>query len=197
MGAKFTVSDLRQFEYCQRVVYFTHCMGLSRRRPATYKMQEGKLAHEAVAELEERRSLRNYGLAEGERRFNVPLYSEQLEISGLLDMLIITEDEAIPVEFKSSFNSEVGQNHKIQLGAYSVLIEELWQVPVSRSFIYFIPLKEVVTVPITGNLKSFTLQRLEAVKTMIEREALPDATKYAGRCTDCEFRNFCPDVWYS
>ncbi|MBM4463865.1 MAG: DUF911 domain-containing protein [Chloroflexi bacterium] len=57
-----TVSDVKQFAYCPRVVYFTYA--LPRRRPTTYKMKEGKIEHEHVAELEERRSLRAYGLAE-------------------------------------------------------------------------------------------------------------------------------------
>ena len=38
-------------------------------------MQEGKLQHERVEDLEERRSLRAYGLSEGEREFALLLYA--------------------------------------------------------------------------------------------------------------------------
>ncbi len=195
MTIQLTVSDLRQYEYCPRIVYFTHCLGLARRRPTTYKMAEGSLEHERVVELEERRSLRSYGLEDGERFFDIRLFSETLKLSGLLDMLIVTKVEAIPVEFKNSSQPVVGANHRIQLGAYALLIEERWQVPVKRAFVHFIPVKTSREVVIDVTLKKRTLSQLELVRDMIEHEALPDATGARGRCVDCEFRNFCPDVW--
>src|SRR5437868_15412178 len=104
MTISLTVSDLRQYEYCARIPYFTHVLGLRRKRPTTYKMEEGRLEHQHVSELEERRSLRSYGLTKGERRFNVNLTSITLQVTGVLDMLILTEDEAIPVEFKNDLH---------------------------------------------------------------------------------------------
>ncbi|MEI7556917.1 CRISPR-associated protein Cas4 [Candidatus Chlorohelix sp.] len=195
MKFTITVSDLRQFEYCQRIVYFSYCLGLSRRRPTTYKMEEGSLLHEQVAELEERRSLHSYGLQEGERHFDVRLRSEKLGLSGLLDMLIITSKEAIPVEFKNSSSAEVGANHKAQLAAYALLIEEQRGVSVSRSFIHFIPARQSIEVILEQHHKSAVLLNLERIRHMVERENMPEATLAHGRCTDCEFRNFCPDVW--
>ena len=64
------------------------------------EMVEGKLQHERVEELERRRSLRAYGLADGERVFDVRLASERLGMVGTLDMAIVRRHEVIPVEFK-------------------------------------------------------------------------------------------------
>jgi len=105
-----TVSDVKQYPYCPRIVYYTYLLPL-RARPITYKMAEGKLEHERTTELEERRSLRAYGLAEGVRHFDVALSSQRLGMSGRLDMVIETPAEVIPVDFKNS-EGKVGLNHK-------------------------------------------------------------------------------------
>jgi len=90
--------DLRQYVYCPRVVYYRYCVPV--RPPPTYKMIEGKLQHERVEDLEHRRTLRAYGLADGERVFHVPLTSDRLGLSGILDMVVVRRHEVIPVEFK-------------------------------------------------------------------------------------------------
>ncbi len=195
MTIQLTVSDLRQYEYCARIPYFTHVLGMRRIRPTTYKMQEGLLEHERVAELEERRSLRSYGLDSGQRLFNVSLYSAALGVNGLLDMVILAEDEAIPVEFKNSLYNQLWSNHQMQLAAYALLIEERWQLPVNRAFVHFIPTKQSSELILSEVVKAKLRQRLSDLQTMIEREYLPEATTARGRCTDCEFRNFCPDIW--
>jgi CRISPR-associated exonuclease Cas4 len=195
MALQLTVSDLRQYEYCARIPYFTHVFGMNRKRPVTYKMQEGGLEHEHVTELEERRSLRSYGLQTGERRFDVYLTSEHLGLTGRLDMLIVTENEAIPVEFKNDLYNRVGENHLLQLAAYSLIIEEQLELPVRRAFVHFIPTKQSREVPLSTPLKDKTHSRLSQLRRMIERESHPDATPVKGRCIDCEFRNFCLDVW--
>lgn len=183
-----TVSDVKQFVYCPRVVYFTY--SLPQRRPTTYKMHEGKLEHEHVAELEERRSLKAYGLAEGERQFNVALYSDRLGLSGKLDMVILVPGEVIPVDFKNS-GAGVGLNHKYQLTAYALLVEDRWRKPVRRSFIYLVPLKKAHEVVITPNMRLFVRRTLDRIRDMISGEYLPPATRQKSRCRDCEFKNFC------
>ncbi len=195
MTINITVSDLRQFEYCARIPYFTHVLGLARVRPVTYKMREGLAEHERVRELEERRSLRSYGLKEGERHFEVRLVSEALQLSGRLDLLVVSGAEALVVEYKNDLHNRIGTNHRLQLAAYALMVEEQWKLPVRRAFLHFIPTKKSFEVPLTANLKDLLRQRLVALKGMVEHEVLPDATAVRGRCVDCEFSNLCPDVW--
>ena len=50
------VIDLKQYEYCPRIVYYEYCLpGV---RPTTYKMAAGIAAQDRVNTLEERRGLR-------------------------------------------------------------------------------------------------------------------------------------------
>ncbi len=188
MVVTLTVSDIKQFAYCPRVVYFTY--GLPQRRPTTYKMEEGKLEHDHVSELEERRSLKAYGLTGGEREFNVSLFSSRLGLSGKLDMVIKAGGEVIPVDFKNT-GGGVGLNHKYQLTAYALLAEDRWDRPVRRAFVYLIPPKKAEEIVITPNMRLHTRGIMSAIREMLDKEAIPAATRQKSRCVDCEFRNFC------
>ncbi len=188
---KLTVSDVKQYFYCPRVVFYTYC--LHTKRPTTYKMKEGSLEHEAVAEKEKRRSLKTYGLKEGERQFNINLYSQRLALSGKLDMVIISGNEIIPVDFKNTSGS-AGLNHKYQLTGYALLCEEKWNKPVRRGFVYLVPQKKAQEVLLTDNMRLFFKQTLTKIREMIEKESLPAPAKWKVYCTDCEFLNFCNDI---
>lgn len=186
------VSDVRQHVYCPRIPFFR--LGMRLPRPTTYKMQEGKLAHEDTEALEQRRSLRAYGLQEGERLFNLSIYSERLALSGRLDMLIQTRHELIPVEFKNS-EGRLGLNHKYQLAAYALLVEERFRRSVRRAFVYFILAKRAQEVLVTSAMRAYTHRVLAEIREAVARERLPEGTRHLGRCRECEFLNFCNDRW--
>ena len=86
----FRVTDLKQFVYCARIVYYTYCLPLL--RPVTFKMVAGVEAHDRAEGLEQRRSLRAYGLTSGRRYFDVVLESEALWLRGKVDMVVVRED---------------------------------------------------------------------------------------------------------
>lgn len=186
-----TVTDIKQWLYCPRVLFYTYCLPVPRR--PTFKMQNGREEHERTTDLEERRSLRAYGLLQGERLFRVALSSPRLALSGHLDMLIVTENEAIPVEFKSTRRAP-GRNHRHQLAAYALLIEEEWRKPVWRAFFYLIPSRRASPVEIDPAEKQRVLRAVEDIRAMVAGERMPAPTRQHGRCVDCEYRLYCADV---
>ena len=186
-----TVTDVKQLGYCARIVYYGHLLG--GRRPATFKMDEGIRAHVEETRREARRSLRAYGLDEGKRQFDVSLRSERLGLAGRLDMVIEGKGEVIPVDFKHG-TAQPGRNHRYQLTAYALLVEEIWKRPVRRGFISLIPLKQAVCRPITATMREEVLRTIARVRQMIAREQVPPPTRMRGRCRDCEFRRWCNDL---
>ncbi|HZU05391.1 MAG TPA: CRISPR-associated protein Cas4 [Chloroflexota bacterium] len=188
-----TVSDVRQHVYCPRIPYFRLGLRLAH-RPTTYKMQEGRLAHEATEGREHRRSLRAYGLGAGERQFNVLLASERLGLSGKVDMVIVCPDEVVPVEFKNS-TARLGLNHRYQLTAYALLAEERYQRPARRAFVYFIPTKHAQEVGITPAMRAYTKRVLADIRRAVGDERMPEGTRVLGRCRECEFLVLCNDRW--
>ena len=183
-----TVTDLRQYTYCPRVVYY---MGMLP-RPLTGKMREGHKAHQDEEDRERRRSLRPYHLKGGERQYGVRLEDRALGLRAMLDMLVITADEVIPIEHKLS-GGPLAATHRVQLMAYALLASAEYSLPARRGFVYWIPLRRASEVHFTPELAHQTHALIHAVQELRQSEALPPATSVLGRCGDCEYRRFCGD----
>ncbi len=195
VGWLLRVVDLKQYEYCPRVVYYDYCLaGL---RPTTYKMAAGMAAQARVNELEERRSLRAYGVKQGERHYHVSVLSEKLGCSGQIDMVIESRDDnqphLLPIDFKLS-RREPGRHFKLQLACYAMMLEDDWGIPVTEGAIYLIPSKRVIKVPITARLRQDAIRDLLTIRHMVTKQNVPPPTRQRSRCVNCEFRRFCNDV---
>lgn len=186
-----TVTDLKQWLYCPRIAYYMRC--LPKVRPVTYRMQSGKEAHEDEVGREHRRSLRAYGLADGERAYEVSLASEVLGLRGKVDLVVRRDDEIIPIEYKDS-EGRAGRHFLLQLAAYGLLLEEMTGLPARRGFLYFVPSRRSRAVELTDDLKDSVRATIGQIQEMIQHEAIPPATPRRERCTNCEFRRFCNDV---
>ncbi len=186
------VNDLKQFEYCPRIVFYNTVMPLDRK--VTFKMQRGTEAEFRLDALEKRRSLRRYKLMEGERRFHVWLHSERLGLSGKMDLLIVAQNSYFPVDFKYT-RGRPHRNHISQLAGYTVLVEDHFQTHVETAFIYLAPIGELVAIKMTPELKQEVPERLAEIRTMIKEEILPAPTPVRARCGECEFRNYCGDIF--
>ena len=188
------VTDLKQYEYCPRVVYYEYCLpGI---RPLTYKMEAGIAAQERAEALEERRSLRAYGLNEGVRHFNVTVTSPTLGFTGQIDMVIDIEGSGrrlLPVDFKLS-RREPGRHFKLQLAAYALLLEEQWGARVDQGALYLIPLRRAELIAMTTRLRNDARRHLSEIRQMVQSQRMPAPTAQRGRCVNCEFRRFCNDV---
>jgi CRISPR-associated exonuclease Cas4 len=189
------VTDLKQYVYCPRILYYHAC--LPRVRPVTFKMEASGEAHAAEEGREQRRSLKAYGLQRGDRHFHVCLVSERLGMRGEVDMVIETGDsqerEAIPVDYKQS--TRAGEHYQLQLTAYAVMLEDAWGLPVKRGFIYYLPLRQAQEVRITGQKRAQLDQTLSVMGAIVLKEEMPPATRHGARCVACEFRRFCNDVF--
>jgi len=186
------VSDLKQWAYCPRVFYFLHC--LPDVRPTTYKMYAGREAGRSEVGREERRSLRVYGIAEGEREFDVPLYSARWGLRGEVDMVITVAGsrEVIPVDYK--LTRTTGTHFQLQVAVYGMMLEEARGVGVKRGFLYEIPLRRAEEIKIDAQMRKQVERAITAMKEIADREKMPAPVKNRSKCVVCEFRRFCNDV---
>lgn len=160
------VNDLKQYEYCPRVVYYQYVMPAERN--ATFKMEHGKSAEARIDELEQRRTVRRYRLPDGTRHFHVRLTSEALGLTGKLDLLIESSAGWYPVDFK--------------------------ETTVPQGFLYLIPGNHVEAVALTETLKTDAKATLQHIRDMIMAQRVPEPTAVRAHCTDCEYHNYCGDV---
>jgi CRISPR-associated exonuclease Cas4 len=189
------VTDLKQWTYCPRVVFYRYCLPMI--RPVTYSMERGILAHEEAPAREERRSLRAYGLTSGERFFDVELRSDRLHLSGRIDLVIRVQTEqgveGIVVDYKLS-EREAGSHFRLQLAAYALMVEDAWGIPVRRAFLYHIPQRKAEAIHLTPALRRQVETTIAAIERAIMGEAMPRPPTRLARCVACEFRRFCNDV---
>ncbi len=187
------VTDLKQYTYCPRIVYYGYC--LPDLRPTTPNMELGQAAHQAEEGREHRRSLRTYGLTQGERAFDVWLESTNLGLRGKVDMTIRVAQppEAIPVEYKDS-TRQSGAHWVMQLTAYGMLLQENSGLPVRRGFFYYIPTRRSQEIAFTAAQQNKLRQTIDEIRAMIALEKMPDPPASRARCLTCEFRRFCNDI---
>jgi CRISPR-associated exonuclease Cas4 len=187
------VTDLKQYDYCPRIPFYRYC--LPRIRPITYGMKEGIQSHVEEAAREERRSLRAYGLADGERVFDVLLRSETLGMVARIDLAIRREQipEAIVVDYKLS-REPAGSHFRLQLAAYALALEEAWRLPVRRGFIYHIPQRQAEEIAITPGLRAKVARVRGAILASVLHERIPPPPSRRAKCVSCEFRRFCNDA---
>ncbi|MBV8811531.1 MAG: CRISPR-associated protein Cas4 [Acidobacteriaceae bacterium] len=186
------VTDLKQWVYCPRIVYY-HWVMPAVGRP-TFKMREALAAQDLVEVLEMRRGLRAYGMEGARRHFHVWLSDERLGLSGKADLLLESVDQVAVVDFKLT-SGEPGQNHRMQLAGYSLLAEAAYGVPARVGLLYRIPDNRVFTIEITRELREAVLAAIDGVRNMAETQCCPPPTSVRGRCMECEFANYCADIW--
>lgn len=186
-----TVSDIKQFVYCPRIVYFRYVLPIS--VSTTYAMRAGGEAHDRIERLDRRRTTRKYQLAEGNRLFRYNLNSERLCLTGVLDLLIESGKNLFPVEYKHSVGMP-SLHHRYQLTAYAMLVEDAYHQSIRRGYVYVLRPDEVFPVEITESKKLRVKSIVKTIGRMIETQIMPAPTPHRGRCQSCEFRFFCADT---
>lgn len=186
------VSDLKQYAYCPGVVYYQYLMPVGKK--TTFKMDYGKIEESRIDKLESRRKLRRYGLSEGKRYFHHPLDSPRLQLSGKLDLLIQTEKEYYPVDFKYTTGRPY-KNHIYQLCGYALILDDIYGTEVKAGFVYLIPRDDAVVFELNGFLKRETISMLSEIRDMIRLDKMPGVVENRNKCHDCEYKNYCGDVF--
>lgn len=186
------VTDLKQYAYCPRAVFFSYLMPVEKK--TTFKMEEGRSAESEETPLEKRRTLNRYELPPGKRTFGLWLSSGSVGLSGKLDLLIEAESRYYPVDFKNS-TTGLHPNMTLQLAGYALLVEARFETEVGLGFISFLPEGNVELVNLTPAVKNGARQTIALIQDMIRRERTPEPTERRRRCVECEYRNFCGDVW--
>lgn len=197
MTTTLEVTDLKQWRYCPRIVWYRYCLPAI--RPITDLMEHGIRRHQEEAGREERRSLRPYGLTAGERHFDLALRSDHLGVRGRLDLAIAVpsrsspDAEGVVVEYKDS-ESKPGPHFRLQLTVYALLLEAAWNLPVRTGWIYLIPLRRAEQIAITPALRRQATDAIRQVQAAIDGETMPSPPSNRRPCVSCEFRRFCNDV---
>lgn len=191
---QITISDIKQFIYCPRKIYYTYVEPVPWKK--TFKMKYGKEQHNELIKKEKRRNLKIYGLKEGKRYFGYTVHSEKYNLSGRLDILVECEnDEAgqryFPVECKDT-DYQIHNSTKYQLIAYALVLEEQLGSLVNEGYIYIIPKNKVYTIYITDEERTYVRKVIHSIRNIIKNEHYPNP-RSKKRCLACEYIRYCND----
>ena len=109
-------------------------------------------------------------------------------------MAIETKEAVYPVDFKFT-RGRPHKNHLYQLAGYALILEDQLGRPVEKGFIYLIPQKDAVVFDLSEKVKLECLNTLRRIREMILTERFPEAPSTRAKCIDCEYQNYCRDVW--
>jgi len=191
-----SVTDVKHYFYCPRIVYFERVLHV---KPLLGSQQEdSQLRHEEYVRKELRRKDAVYyspDFVGASKRLFVQLSSARLGLQGVLDLLVRTgRGEWVPVDYKMmvSDKGRVWMDHKYQLVAYALLVEECFGGLVRRGFVNYIPEDLVVGVEITPSMKVHVKRVLGHIKRIIREEMLPPIRVAKHKCTGgCGHKQIC------
>ena len=89
----------------------------------------------------------------------------------------------------------VHDNHITQLCGYALLVEEKFQRSVECGFIFLVPREEIVRIDLTAERKMATRDALAQMRRSVQSQAIPNPTDVRARCDECEYRNYCSDIF--
>ncbi|WP_323846892.1 CRISPR-associated protein Cas4 [Microbulbifer magnicolonia] len=185
MDELLPISALQHYAYCPRQFALIHVERVWAENRYT---AEGRILHERVdsGAAEQRKEVRF------ER--SVMLRSEQLRLSGKLDLLEVHDSERyIPVEYKRG-KPKLQDWDRIQVCAQALCLEEMRSIRVEEGAIWYWEVRRRETVALTEEIHEATLAAIESCHTLIERGETPRPTVDESRCKACSLRDLCrPD----
>lgn len=193
-----SVTDIKHHFYCPKIIYFDKVMHAD--AVLSSQQEDAKKTHKEKEKKDKRRKTMFYEeqFPNCVKLFNIHSYSESLRVEGIVDCMIVNGEERIPVDYKRMF-SKKGQawtDHRFQLTAYALLLEEQYSTIVRRGFVYYLPEDKAVEVKITESMKTYLKKTVKAIQNVIESGEEPAARIPRSRCTGgCGYLWICGGIW--
>jgi len=185
-----TVSDVIEYLFCPRFIYFMYCLDIKQQEDKRYKVLKGRKVHEMREKLNRDYIRKKLNCARKES--SVYLASKKYRVKGIVDEVLF-DGTASPFDYKfAEDKGKLFKTYKYQSLIYGLLIKENYNVDVKKGFVCYTRSNNLVR-EITFSEKDFT----EAVKTIneildiIQKGFYPKKTKSLMRCVDCTYRNIC------
>lgn len=174
------VSALQHYVYCPRQCGLIHLEAIY---DETLHTLEGSEVHERAHELAESTS-RGMPFKSG-----LLIWSDRLGLNGQADIVEMRPEGPYPVEYKRG-SAKCMLADETQLCAQALCLEEMGLGAVTRGAIYRHQTRSRDEVEITTRLREHTLKVIEAVRQLLQTEAMPPPVADE-RCPNCSLRNAC------
>jgi CRISPR-associated exonuclease Cas4 len=187
-----TPSDIVEYLYCPRFIYFMHCLNISQHEHLRYKVIKGRSLHQKREDYNRDYLRKRLGCVR--RDISVYLASKSIGVRGIVDEVLHLDNGTLaPFDYKKSGYTEYTfATHKIQSVLYALLIIECYELPVEKGFICYTEggnrVKEIVYSE--GDF-CYAKSIVKEIFQVILKGYYPQQTDCTNRCVDCCYRNIC------
>jgi len=173
------ISAIEHWVYCPRQCALIHCDGVWSDNAHTVR---GTRAHRRVDSGQHRHERGRQVLRA------VPLWSEELGISGRADAVEMAGGEVWPVEYKGG--TRHGAAADLQLCAQALCLEEMLDVTIPHGYVWYGGPRRRLRVELGEELRRELRDVVGQIRAQLLASALPPAPNDA-RCSECQLRHHC------
>lgn len=185
-----TPSDVIQYLYCPRFIYFEYVLAIPQYEEKSYKAMRGRTLHDYKQNINKDYLRKEIGAVEK--------YQEQYLTNNLLrgkvdEVLQLQDRTMAPLDYKfAKYKDRVYETYKTQLYCYAWLIEDNFDKKVDRGYLIYTRSKhKLIEVPVTEEAKTKVKEAASDIINIIDTNKFPKSTKYKKRCRGCTYRNIC------
>ena len=187
-----TPSEVLEYLFCPRFIYFMNCLGIPQHEEGRYKVQRGREVHQERGGVNQEYLRKKVGCVEKE--LSVYLSSPRNHIRGVVDEVLKLKDGSYaPLDYKfAQFKDRPFKTYRTQLVLYALLIQENYNAEVIRGFIVYTRSRNYLKEVIFSD-KDFhrSVEIVEEILTIIQGGIFPRKTRDRIKCVDCCYRNIC------
>jgi len=123
----------------------------------------------------------------------VRIESDELQLKGIIDQIHHYPDQDVPFELKTGKAPLQGvwPGHKIQLIAYTMMLEDKFNKHVDGGYIHYLDINEKRKITINPFMKEEVKQLTQEVIELLGNRLLPDFVDNRNKCKSCGLRDDC------
>lgn len=190
--ASLTVSDVMEYLFCPRYIYFLHCLDIPQHEEQQVKVRIGREAHHTREKSNLSYLRRDLGVQRKE--VGVYLTSDNLPVRGIVDeVLFLADGTAAPLDYKfAEYKEHFFRTHRYQSVLYGMMIEERYGVPVRRGYLCYLRSNNIVKeISFTPQVREEARAVVEDILKITEYGYYPRPTSSKKGCIDCCYRHIC------
>ena len=191
-GIFVTASELLEYLFCPRFIYFMNCLCISQHEDRRYKVQIGREVHtqrETTNVDYLRKKIGCVGKESG-----VWLSSPRYNIKGVVDEVLTLDDGTMaPLDYKfAEYNDRIFSTYRYQVVFYALLIQENYGKEVNRGFVCYTRSNSLIKeITVTADDFNRLKVMIDEMIAITQKGYYPAGTKNSAKCLDCCYRNVC------
>lgn len=187
-----TPSDVIEYLYCPRFIYYMKCLDIPQHEHERYKVIKGREVHEEKSRINREYLRKKLGCVA--KDITVYLTSSILNLKGEVDEVLSFPDGTLaPLDYKfAEYKDWVFQTHKYQSSLYALLIMENYGREVNRGYVCYLRSNNFVKeIPFCSADFERAKNIVKEILRIISAGYYPKKASSLAHCIDCCYKNIC------